>query len=92
MDLLCCNLPEAATEDSIRRIFSEHGIVSAVNFEAGYDRIHGTWHAHAYVTMKNDREATLALRALNGAPWCGRRLCIGTTYRCPEAVLSAQPT
>ena len=89
MDLFITNLPEGATEDLVRGIFSDYGAVAALDLQAGYDRIHGTWHAHCYVTMPNDAEASAAMFALSGTPWGGRRLCVATTYRRPVAIAPA---
>lgn len=65
------NLPFAATEDEVRRLFAQHGTVNSVNLVK--DRGTGQPRGFGFVEMPNV-DATRAIRSLNGIDMGGRSL------------------
>lgn len=65
------NLPFAATEESIRALFSEHGTVEKVSLIN--DRDTGQPRGFGFVEMSNS-DAARAMQALNGTELGGRSL------------------
>jgi len=65
------NLPFSATEDELRRVFSEHGTVESVSVIT--DRATGQPRGFAFVEMA-PADADKAIRSLNGQDMGGRSL------------------
>lgn len=67
------NLPFTATEDSIRALFAEHGVVESLSLIT--DRETGSPRGFGFVEMAS-ADAARATQALNGADFGGRALRI----------------
>jgi RNA recognition motif-containing protein len=65
------NIPFNATEEDLRRVFSEGGR-RVTDVQIMQDRFTGRSRGFAFVTMGSDQEATDAAAALNGANMGGR--------------------
>lgn len=65
------NIPFNATEEDLRRVFSEGGR-RVVEVQIMADRFTGRSRGFAFVTMSSDQEAFDAASALNGANMGGR--------------------
>lgn len=65
------NIPFSATEEDLRRIFSEGGR-SVAEVQIMQDRYTGRSRGFAFVTMGSDQEAFDATQSLNGAMLGGR--------------------
>ena len=74
MELFVSNIPFASTQDDIRQLFDECGIVERVSIIT--DREPGRSRGFGYVGMPNDDEARAAIEALNGIELQGRALTI----------------
>ncbi|MBN2432501.1 MAG: RNA-binding protein [Acidobacteria bacterium] len=74
------NLPFGATEDELRDLFSQHGIVSRVNVVE--DRETGRSRGFAFVEM--DEGGDEAIEALNGVEMGGRTLRVNEARPRPE--------
>lgn len=71
------NLPFSTTEDELRDLFAQHGVVREVNVIT--DRETGRPRGFAFVEMEpNDAEA--AVQALNGSDLGGRTLRVNEAY------------
>lgn len=68
------NLDFGTTEESIRNLFEQHGVVDRVNVIR--DRDTGQPRGFAFVEMADSTEADRAITALNGASLDGRALNI----------------
>jgi RNA recognition motif-containing protein len=68
------NLPFSATEDDIRSLFSEHGVVTDVFLPM--DRDTGRPRGFAFVTMDSASSMEAAIRGQNGKDFGGRNLAI----------------
>jgi len=71
MKLFVGNLPFAATDESVRALFSTHGTVERVSLIT--DRETGRPRGFGFVEMSND-DASRAMQALNGTDFDGRSL------------------
>jgi len=76
------NLSFAATEDSVRSLFSTHGTVDRVNIVT--DRDSGQPRGFGFVEMNNDNEGDKAIAALNGTDLDGRTLNVNEARPKPE--------
>lgn len=65
------NLPFAATDETVRTLFSQHGTVERVSLIT--DRETGRPRGFGFVEMSQD-DASRAMQALNGADFDGRSL------------------
>ena len=68
------NLSYGATEDTIRSLFENYGVVESVNLIT--DRDTGRSKGFGFVEMTNDAEAQRAIGALNGKEVDGRALTV----------------
>ncbi len=68
------NLPFNATEDDIRSLFAEHGVVTDVHLPM--DRDTNRPRGFAFVTMDSSSAMESAIRGLNGQDYGGRNLTI----------------
>jgi len=68
------NLSFKATEDAVRSMFEEYGVVDRVSIVT--DRDTGRSRGFGFVEMSNDAEAELAIKSLNGQELGGRALTI----------------
>jgi cold-inducible RNA-binding protein len=68
------NLSFRATEDEVRSMFAEYGVVSSVILVT--DRDTGQARGFGFVEMSNDAEAERAIASLNGQELDGRALNI----------------
>lgn len=74
------NLPFSATEDEVRRLFSQHGTVNSVSLVK--DRDTGRPRGFAFVEMPPG-DATRAIQALNGKDMGGRPLRVNEAQERP---------
>jgi cold-inducible RNA-binding protein len=84
------NLPFSATEDDIRSLFSEHGVVTDVFLPM--DRDTGRPRGFAFVTMDSASSMEAAIRGQNGKDFGGRNLAINEARpkeERPTAVVAA---
>lgn len=72
MRLYVGNLSFETDEDTLRRIFGEHGEVESVNIIT--DRDTGRSKGFGFIDMTNDVEAKSAILALNGSELDGRTI------------------
>ena len=68
------NLPFSATEDDVRSLFSEYGVVTDIHLPM--DRDSGRPRGFAFVTMDSASAMEAAIRGLNGKDLGGRNLTI----------------
>ena len=68
------NLPFSATEEDVRALFSEYGVVTDVHLPI--DRDSGRPRGFAFVTMDSSNAMDAAIRGLNGKDFGGRNLSI----------------
>ena len=71
-NILVGNLSPNVTEQNIRSIFQNHGIVRRIRIMT--DRWTGLSRGFGFIQMKNDAEAEKAIGALNGAELNGKAL------------------
>jgi RNA recognition motif-containing protein len=75
------NLPFSATEDEVRRLFSQHGEVIDVSLPQ--DRDTGRPRGFGFVEM-NDADADKAVQALDGKDFGGRSLRVNEARERPR--------
>ncbi len=73
------NLPFSATEDSLRKLFSEHGEVHSINLIT--DRDTGRPRGFGFVEMEN---AEAAIEALDGTEFDGRNIKVNVAKDRPD--------
>lgn len=66
------NLSFQATEEDVREVFGEYGVVKRVSLPM--DRETGKKRGFAFVDLDTDAEEDLAIEKLDGAEWMGRLL------------------
>jgi len=72
MNIFVGNLSYSASEQNIRDMFEEHGVVDSVSIIT--DRYTGRSRGFGFVEMPNDDEAKAAIAAINGTDLDGRTL------------------
>ncbi|MFM7471233.1 MAG: RNA-binding protein [Nodosilinea sp. LVE1205-7] len=72
MSIYVGNLAYGATEDDIKQVFSEYGVVKQVSVPT--DRDTNRPRGFAFVEMEKEAEENAAIEALDGAEWMGRDL------------------
>ncbi len=72
MNIYIGNLSFNATEEELKKLFSEHGDVSSANIIK--DKYTGKPKGFAFVEMANQSEAESAIQALNGKTVDGRNI------------------
>ncbi|HHB13094.1 MAG TPA: RNA-binding protein [Chromatiales bacterium] len=72
MNIYVGNLPYSTTEDDLRGMFAEYGVVESVSIIE--DRFTGQSKGFGFVEMPNNSEADQAIKGLNEASVGGRRL------------------
>jgi RNA recognition motif-containing protein len=77
------NLPFSATEDEVRQLFEQHGVVHSVNLVA--DRDTGRPRGFGFVEMDDD-SAGSAIDALNGYLLSGRSLRVDEARPRPDGI------
>jgi RNA recognition motif-containing protein len=74
MNIFIRNLPYSVTSEALKEAFSQHGLVDRaqviIDHETGRSRGFG------FAEMLNTSEAEVAIRALDGATWEGRRIVV----------------
>ena len=85
------NLPFSATDSEIRELFGQHGTVESVSLIT--DRDTGRPRGFGFVEMRNEDDAAVALRAMNGKELAGRPLRVeaATSQRRPFDRSAARP-
>lgn len=78
------NIPFSATEEDLRRIFSEGGR-SVTEVQIMQDRYTGRSRGFAFVTMGSDQEAFDATQSLNGAMLGGRPMRVNEAQDRPAS-------
>ncbi len=68
------NLPFSATDEDVRALFSEYGVVTDIHLPI--DRDSGRPRGFAFVTMDSSNAMDAAIRGLNGKDYGGRNLNI----------------
>ncbi len=66
------NLSFQATEEDVREVFGEYGIVKRVSLPM--DRETGKKRGFAFVDLDTEAEEDLAIEKLDGSEWMGRLL------------------
>ena len=74
MKLYVGNLSFETTENDLQDLFEQHGEVSEVKLMM--DRLTGRSRGFAFVTMRDDAQASAAMGALNGKDLNGRGLTV----------------
>ena len=74
MNIFVGNIAFSASEDDIRQLFEEHGVVDQVHLIT--DRYTGRSRGFGFVEMPSDDEAKAAIEALNGASLHNRPLTV----------------
>lgn len=74
MNLFVGNVSRTATEEQLRSVFSQHGVVTSVKIIK--DRLTGDTRGFAFVVMSTKEEGEAAIAALNGYELEGQRLRI----------------
>ncbi len=72
MSIYVGNLSYEATEENIKEVFSEYGMVKRVQLPN--DRETGRPRGFAFVEMETEAEEEAAIGSLDGAEWMGRSL------------------
>ncbi len=72
MTIYVGNLPYKATEENLREVFAEYGVIKRVSVPA--DRETGRVRGFAFVEMAEDTAEDAAIAALDSAEWMGRQL------------------
>lgn len=76
------NFDYGTTEADLQARFGEFGEVADVRLVR--DRDTGVSRGFAFVEMRNDRDAMLAIDQLNGAEWDGRRIRVSPAQERPR--------
>jgi len=66
------NLSFQATEEDLRDVFAEYGVVNRVSLPV--DRETGKKRGFAFIEMATEAEEDAAIAELDGAEWLGREL------------------
>jgi len=74
MNIFVGNIAFTASEDDLRELFEQHGVVDKVHLIT--DRYTGRSRGFGFVEMPNDEEAKAAIDALNGAELHNRPLTV----------------
>jgi RNA recognition motif-containing protein len=74
MNIFVGNISFTATEDDLRQLFEQHGVVDKVNLIT--DRYTGRSRGFGFVEMPDSAEAHAAIEALNGAQLHSRELTV----------------
>ncbi|WP_026957202.1 RNA recognition motif domain-containing protein [Aliagarivorans taiwanensis] len=72
MKLLVRNLPRSTTENDVRTLFSEHGVVAECTLV--FDQETGKSKGFGFVEMPEDAEAKAAIKALHMSDVGGRAI------------------
>ncbi|AKG23817.1 RNA recognition motif domain-containing protein [Calothrix sp. 336/3] len=72
MSIYVGNLSYDVSEEDLKQVFEEYGVVKRVQLPI--DRETGKKRGFAFVEMETDAEETAAIEALDGAEWLGRSL------------------
>jgi len=72
MTIYVGNLSFKATEQDLKKVFSEYGSVKRITLPM--DRETGRMRGFAFVEMMEDEAEDRAITALDGAEWMGRQL------------------
>lgn len=72
MSIYVGNISYEVTQDDIRDVFAEYGVVS--NVHVPKDRETGKMRGFAFVEMGNETDEAKAIEELEGAEWMGRTL------------------
>ncbi|NET00102.1 MAG: RNA-binding protein [Sphaerospermopsis sp. SIO1G1] len=72
MSIYVGNLSYQVTEEELKAVFSDYGLVSSVQLPT--DRETGRLRGFGFVEMESEGQETAAIEALNGAEWMGRDL------------------
>ena len=72
MSIYVGNLSYDVTQEDIKSVFSEYGVVKRVSIPL--DRESGRPRGFAFVEMATDAEEKAAIEALDGAEWMGRSM------------------
>ncbi|MFZ4641243.1 MAG: RNA recognition motif domain-containing protein [Nodosilinea sp.] len=88
MSIYVGNLAYDATENDIRTVFSEYGVVKQVSVPT--DRDTKRPRGFAFVEMEKESEETAAIEALDGAEWMGRDLRVNKAR--PKESREKRPT
>jgi RNA recognition motif-containing protein len=72
MELFVANFGKKTTEDELKELFSDHGLVNDVTIVVDWET--GESKGYAFVSMPDYREAEKAIARLDGSFWNGRRL------------------
>ncbi len=72
MTIYVGNLPYKATEENLREVFAEYGVIKRVSVPA--DRETGRVRGFAFVEMAEDTAEDAAIAALDSTEWMGRQL------------------
>jgi len=74
MNIFVGNIAFTASEDDLRELFEQHGVVDKVHLIT--DRYTGRSRGFGFVEMPNDEEAKAAIDSLNGAALHDRPLTV----------------
>ncbi len=72
MTIYVGNLSFQATEEDLRDVFAEYGVVNRVSLPV--DRETGKKRGFAFIEMATEAEEDAAIAELDGAEWLGREL------------------
>jgi len=72
MSVFVGNLPYEVSQDDLKEVFAEYGIVKSVRLPT--DRETGRVRGFAFVEMNSEAEEESAIETLDGAEWMGRNL------------------
>ena len=70
MSIYVGNLSYEVTQEEIKKVFSDYGVVKRVYIP--HDRESGRPRGFAFVEMETQAEETAAIEALDGAEWMNR--------------------
>jgi RNA recognition motif-containing protein len=68
------NLPWALNDDELKNAFTPHGNVLSAKIVT--DKQTGRSRGFGFVEMENDNEANVAIKAMNGSDFKGRKLVV----------------
>ncbi|MBU6228887.1 MAG: RNA-binding protein [Cyanobacteria bacterium REEB459] len=88
MSIYVGNLAYGATEEDIKQVFSEYGVVKQVSVPT--DRETKRPRGFAFVEMEKEAEEDAAIEALDGAEWMGRDLRVNKAR--PKETREKRPT
>lgn len=74
MNIFVGNIPFSSTEEDIRQLFEQFGVVDNVNLIT--DRETGRFRGFGFVEMPNSEEAQAAIAELHGSDLSGRPLTV----------------